>query len=56
MDLSFNKIISDRGLKESDFKIYNLTAIDGLTALAGGSVDAQIGTYAALDLVNRGAA
>ena len=54
MDLSFNKIISDRGLKESDFKIYNLTAIDGLTALAGGSVDAQIGTYAALDLVNRG--
>lgn len=54
MDLSFNRMISDRGFSEKDFKIYNLTAIDGLAALAGGSVDAQVGTYAALDLVNRG--
>jgi sulfonate transport system substrate-binding protein len=51
MDLSFNKIIFDRGLKEKDFKIINLTAIDGLAALAGGVVDAQAGSSSTLELV-----
>jgi sulfonate transport system substrate-binding protein len=56
MDLSFNRILKDKGLKESDFKIFNLTAIDGLAAVASGAVEAQIGSYASLDLVNRGCA
>lgn len=51
MDLSFNKIAFDRGLKEKDFKIINLTAIDGLAALAGGAVDAQAGSSSLLELV-----
>jgi len=56
MDLSFSRIIKDKGLKESDFKIFNLSAIDGLAAVAGGMVEAQVGSAASLDLVNRGQA
>jgi sulfonate transport system substrate-binding protein len=56
MDLSFNKIIKDKGLKESDFKLFNLTALDGLAAVAGGMVEAQVGSYASLELVHQGKA
>ena len=54
LHLSFNKIIHDKGLKESDFKIYNLQAADGLAAITSNAIDAYIGASNFLDLVDQG--
>jgi sulfonate transport system substrate-binding protein len=54
LHLSFNKFIKERGLKESDYQIYNLQAADGLAAIAGGSIDAYIGASNFLDVVDKG--
>jgi sulfonate transport system substrate-binding protein len=50
-EMSFYKLIADRGLSKKDFRIMNMDPHAGVAALAGGSVDAHFSnnglTYAA---------
>lgn len=54
LHLVFDKIIKDRGEKESDYKIYSLLSADQTTALLAGQVDALVGTTTLLTLRKQG--
>jgi sulfonate transport system substrate-binding protein len=43
-ELAFAELVASAGLKYTDFRIFNLTPQDGLSALAAGSIDALYGT------------
>jgi sulfonate transport system substrate-binding protein len=43
-ELAFANLIAANGLKYTDFRIFNLTPQDGLSALSAGSIDALYGT------------
>lgn len=54
--LSFWKLLASRGLKESDFKIVNMSTYDGNAALLSHDLDAQAAGTDLYSLVDRGVA
>ena len=52
-ELAFANLIAANGLKYSDFRIFNLTPQDGLSALATDAIDALYGTDGPLAEANR---
>jgi sulfonate transport system substrate-binding protein len=45
-ELAFDRLLESEGLRQADFRIFNLTPNDGQAAIAAGSVDAHFGNDA----------
>jgi sulfonate transport system substrate-binding protein len=54
--LAFYRALRAKGLKESDFKIINMSTVDGTAALLSNDIDAQVSGSDVFTLVSRGAA
>jgi len=54
--LAFYRALQSRGLKESDFKIVNMSTVDGTAALLSNDIDAQVSGSDLFPLAERGAA
>jgi sulfonate transport system substrate-binding protein len=50
LHLSFVRLIQSLGLKEKDFKVFNLNVPDGNAALLAGHIDAYVGTSTLVEL------
>lgn len=56
LHLSWVRLVRSLGLSEKDFKVFNLSQIEGVAALQGGHIDAYVGVSTYLDLADRGMA
>lgn len=54
--LAFYRALQAKGLKESDFKIVNMSTVDGTAALLSNDIDAQVSGSDLFPLAERGAA
>jgi sulfonate transport system substrate-binding protein len=54
--LAFYRALQSKGLKESDFKIINMSTVDGTAALLSKDIDAQVSGSDVFTLAGRGAA
>lgn len=56
LQLAFYSVLASRGLKESDFKLVNMSVLDGNAALLSKAIDAQVSGPDVFPLVERGVA
>lgn len=56
LQLAFSNVLASRGLKDTDFKLINMSTADGNAALLSGDIDAQATGADIFPLVSRGAA
>jgi sulfonate transport system substrate-binding protein len=54
LQLAFYNVLTSRGLKESDFKLINMSTFDGNAALLSKDIDAQVSGNDLVPLVDRG--
>lgn len=56
LQLAFYRALKAKGLKESDFKLVNMSVVDGNAALLSSDIDAQVSGPDVFPLVDRGVA
>jgi sulfonate transport system substrate-binding protein len=56
LQLAFYAVLASKGLKESDFKLVNMSILDGNAALLSKDIDAQVSGPDVFPLVDRGVA